>query len=356
VVHIATLSLLSTVAQCISLLVPNDGTIQILQSRSPFTSFGRKFVTQLYRHGNESNGEDAYIFWYASMLLSAISMVIAAMIPLGPQLYFPPQRVYTLKSVETAAKELGADPILAETTMRERKANVIGLVGSSLLGILLFDYSTKVVMLGYSSISLEIADLPILPATLRATTIFSNMRRRLYALKQAQSPNQTYLPSNWAAYQITVRVPFASTLIRIFPAVGTRFPSITEPQTIAPFHPLYLARSTPPWIKLLIQLAKANRNILLAEVVLSFLCAFPPYAPIFFLKRFIAWLESDPRRTGRPEAGGVLASFIMPITGIEGFSFERESDGWAWVYCAGIFGTTLLHHCGALHCFGFSRW
>jgi len=147
VVHIASLSLLSTVAQPISLLAPNDGTIQISQNQHSPDLIGRNFVAQLSLRGEPGKEEDPYLFWYTSLLLSAIAMIISATMPLGPPLYFPPERVYTLKSIEIAAKEYGQD-LNSATAPNERKANVTGLVGSSLLGILLFDYSTKVVMLG----------------------------------------------------------------------------------------------------------------------------------------------------------------------------------------------------------------
>jgi hypothetical protein len=343
VVHIASLCLLSTVAQCVSVLIPNDGTVQVSQHGYLPVSFGRKLVAQLHRRGEQGEEEDAYVFWYASVLLSAVAMTISAMMPLGPQLYFPPERVYTLKSIEAAAKERGED-LNSSVSMKRREANVTGLVGSSSFGVLLFDYSTKVVMLGYTSISLEIADLPILPANIRATSIFSHMRKRLYVLKQSQPPERT-APPEWATYNITIGVPYASALLRIFPAIGRHFPNITETRTITPLRPFSWS-SPPAWIQLLIQLGKANRNVLLAEVLLAFSAALTFYTPAFFLKRFITWLENDPRRAGGREARGPLSWLTIPSAGVDGLVVERESEGWAWVYCAGIFGTTAVMYCG----------
>jgi len=351
VVHIASLSLLSTLAQCISVLVPNDGTVQISNTSYYPSLFGPKMVSQLYRRdGQSEEEEDTYSFWHASVLLSAIVTLIAATMPLGPQLYFPPERVYTLKSIETAAKERGEDPAATAEQPKKRTANVTGLVASSSFGILLFDYSTKVVMLGFTSISLEIADLPILPANLRATSIFSNMRRRLYALKQAQPPKRAASPSKWAAYEITVGVPFASALARTFPALERRFPSITETRTIAPFRAFFRLGDLPPWTKLLVQLAKANRNVLLAEMALAFCCALMFYTPAFFLRKFITWLENDPRRVGREGTSGILSWLTVPGSIIDGVPVEREGNGWAWVYCAGIFGTTAIMYCESTPC------
>jgi hypothetical protein len=338
VVHIASLCLLSTVAQCVSVLVPNDGTVQVSQHGYFPVSFGLKSVAQLYRRGGQDEEQDVYAFWYASVLLSAVAMTISALMPLGPQLYFPPERVYTLKSIEAAAKERGEDPNSPASTKR-RKANVTGLVGCSSFGVLLFDYSTKVVMLGYTSISLEIADLPILPANIRAASIFSNMRKRVYALKQSQPPQRTAPPPQWATYEISIGVPFASALVRTFPALGRHLPNITETRTITPFRPF--SRSSPPaWIQLLIQLGKVNRNVLLAEVLLAFSAALTFYTPAFFLKKFITWLENDPRRAGGRETSGPLSWLTIPNADVDGLVVERESEGWAWVYCAGIFGTT----------------
>lgn len=71
-------------------------------------------------------------------------------------------------------------------------------VGASVWDTLLFSYTTKVVMLGYTSTSLEIADLPIVPGDMRATTIYATMRAATRRLKQLRIGSWTPKPgSGW---------------------------------------------------------------------------------------------------------------------------------------------------------------
>ncbi|KIM26711.1 hypothetical protein M408DRAFT_330465 [Serendipita vermifera MAFF 305830] len=336
IVHIASLATFSTLLQCISILVPNDGSVQISQTN--YTSAPLR--QQLYRRDEQDQEEELYLFWYASLVLSAIATAISSAMPLGPDLYFPPERVFTLKLLETAAKARGEAEADGHPTGKPSKqeANVTGVVGASCAGVLFFDYTTKVVMLGYTATSLETADLPILPADLRAPDIFAKMRRLIYSEKGTKRHHRD-TTSGWAAYSFSVGIPFANFFVRIFPALETRFPSITESKTIHPFSPILFFKDPPPWIKLLSQMGRANRNVLFAEAALAFSSALTFYTPAYFLKRLIVWLENDPNRAGRAPSG-IMSWLAMPGTDPRVPLLEQESRGWAWVYCAGIFGTT----------------
>jgi hypothetical protein len=83
--------------------------------------------------------------WYTVFALYFVALAVASSTPLGPTLYYPAQRIYDEKTI-------------AKTTNTTR-ANVSGAVSASVLGALLFSYSTSVVMLGNTSESLEIGDL-----------------------------------------------------------------------------------------------------------------------------------------------------------------------------------------------------
>ena len=109
--------------------------------------------------------------------------------------------------------------------------------------IVLFSYTTKVVMLGYTAESLEIGDLPIVPANMRAAVVFAKMKVaiRKYTLRRAPKPG-----SGWG---------LSYTLIC------------------------------------------ANAQILVIQVFLTLVCALMFYAPYFFLQRLVASLEEDPGRT-----------------------------------------------------------
>jgi hypothetical protein len=51
--------------------------------------------------------------------------------------------------------------------------------GASVWDVLLFSYTTKVVLLGNTAESLNIGDLPIVPGSMRATYLFRSMRSAL---------------------------------------------------------------------------------------------------------------------------------------------------------------------------------
>lgn len=102
------------------------------------------------------------IFLYATFILYIFQWIITSSIPRTAAVHFPPERIYN-------AKTLASNAPLAF-------ANVCGIVQASIASILLFSYTTPVVMLGYTSESLEIRDLPIVPADMRATPIYTIMR------------------------------------------------------------------------------------------------------------------------------------------------------------------------------------
>ena len=119
---------------------------------------------------------------------------------------------------------------------------------SNLTGTIFFQYTTAVVMLGYTAESLEIRDLPILPASFRATTIFTDFRQRI-------KKGATELPS---------------------------------------FMPWRVKRNSPADLGL--KLFMANKWALTALACLAATSATLFYVPAFFLQRFIRHLEQDPDR------------------------------------------------------------
>ena len=126
--------------------------------------------------------------------------------------------------------------------------------GASVWDFLLFSYTTKVVMLGYTSESLEIGDLPILEASMRATAIYAQMR---------------------AAFR-RFRLRIASW--RPTPGSG---------------------------IELVYRLARVNSGSLIAVVVLATVAAGMFYVPAMFLRGVVRYLEIDPERE-RKEWGFVF--------------------------------------------------
>ncbi|KAF8609600.1 multidrug resistance-associated ABC transporter [Ceratobasidium sp. AG-I] len=147
-VHTAAVSACGLVALSVAKLLP----------RTP------RFATQSETPQNVEN-----ILEWLVILLLAISTALASTIPRAPAVYFPPERVYLLKSLGSLAPET--------------RDNVVGEVQASVASVLLFSYVTPIVMLGYQSASMEIKDLPILKASMRAPHIYATMRSIIRRVK-----------------------------------------------------------------------------------------------------------------------------------------------------------------------------
>lgn len=140
-----------------------------------------------------------------------------------------------------------------------------------MLDFLLFSYTTKVILLGVTRESLEIGDLPIVTANMRATTLFYRMRTAIQRIRPR--------------------------------SLSPRFLNGTRWQW----------RPTPGsgWM-LMYRLAKVNLVPLNAQISLAIISALLFYAPAFFLRELVAFLERS--KTG-----------------------EEKNFRWGWVYCLGLF-------------------
>ncbi|KLO19365.1 multidrug resistance-associated ABC transporter [Schizopora paradoxa] len=167
--------------------------------------------------------------WYLTFALVFVEFWIATRTKRGPKLHYPSSAIYSEK-------------ILAGTTT-VMEDNVCGITDASPWDIILFSYTTKVVMLGYTAQSLEIGDLPIVPANMRAAYLFAKMKVavRKFKLRRSLKPG-----SGWG---------LSYTLIR------------------------------------------ANSSTLVIQIILTLICALLFYVPYFFLQKLVASLEEDPDRT-----------------------------------------------------------
>lgn len=118
-------------------------------------------------------------------------------------------------------------------------------------------------MLGYTAESLEIGDLPILSFDMRATHLFRKMRNAMRSIKPV--------------------------VLRWKPKPGSGF-------------------------QVGIRLFKLNAYLLFLQMGLTAIVAALYYVPIFFLRRLIAYLETDPQRLHR-EWGVVFALGIL-VSGV----------------------------------------
>lgn len=184
--------------------------------------------------------------WYTVLALYFIVTVIVFTIPMGPPLHFPSDILYSEKVLKT-------------TTNRDEN-NVCGVVGASVWSYLLFNYTTKVVMLGYTSESLEIGDLPVVPANMRGTHLYASMRHTIRNVKWGLRWWRPRVGSGWELGYRLLRV-------NIVPLIGL---------------------------------------VLLAAVSA---CLF--YAPPLFLKQVVTYLESDPNREDRSWGWFYLAGMVF---------------------------------------------
>ncbi|KAK7061300.1 multidrug resistance-associated ABC transporter [Favolaschia claudopus] len=109
-------------------------------------------------------------FPYTVLFLYIVLALTTLNTPLGPALHYPLSAIYPEDVVETA-------------TISETEENVTGVVGSSPWGTLYFSYIGKVVSLGARADGLELGDLPIMPAYLRATLNYEGLKTMVQRFK-----------------------------------------------------------------------------------------------------------------------------------------------------------------------------
>jgi ABC-type multidrug transport system fused ATPase/permease subunit len=169
--------------------------------------------------------------WIAEAVIYSIVCVIAFTTPTAPRYHFPPKQIYSLNVVDAITNQ--------------DVHNVCGSTGASLWDMLLFSYSTKVVMLGNTSEQLEVGDLPVVPADMRSTYQYSLMKA---AIRRVQLRIR-----NWT------------------PPVGSGW-------------------------NLAWQMASINLWALFTLVFFSATSAILFYVPYYFLQRVVRYLENDPDR------------------------------------------------------------
>ncbi|EIW78464.1 multidrug resistance-associated ABC transporter [Coniophora puteana RWD-64-598 SS2] len=160
--------------------------------------------------------------------------VLAWSTPTGPALFYPPEDIYTDK--------------ISQATTNLSDENVCGYMGASSWSFMLFSYTTKVVNIGYNSASLDIADLPIVPLTMRSTYLYAQMKT---VMRRTRLRFCGWRPRPGSGWQLMYR------------------------------------------------LIRANFIALVALLSLAVVAAVMYYAPPYFLEKVVQYLESDPERSDR---------------------------------------------------------
>lgn len=189
--------------------------------------------------------------WYALVGLYTVACGVVFTTPLGPPLHYPASDIYSEKTVEaiTNTDEANVCGVIG-TYCTKRSCSHPNQVPSdaSPWDTLLFSYTTKVVWLGNIAESLDIGDLPIVPANIRATYNYARMRRAMRDIR-----------------------------LRIFswkPTPGNGW-------------------------NLAYCLLRLNQRVFFAEFLLAAASAVLFYSPPLFLQKLVAFLEADPTRENK---------------------------------------------------------
>ena len=201
-------------------------------------------------------GTPQRIVWYMSLVLWLVSFWLSVHMRRGPSLHFPPERIY-------------ADKVVAGTTTFSED-NVCGIVGASPWEVILFSYTTKLVMLGYTAKSLEIGDLPIVPGNMRASSLFSRMNIALRRFRWHSA-------AKGSGWQLAYRI------------------------------------------------LRVNSSSIIIQLALVIVSATLFYTPAFFLRQFVRYLEGDPERKD-PSWGWVYCACLFAFNVISSFVTNQLWD------------------------------
>lgn len=222
-----------------------------------------------------ADAADSFVWLRLAVIaVYALAGFVSATTPTGPFLHFDHKDIYLPKEVSAAtnhdyANVTGVTGQSFFEFMYILQAYYDNL-GSSPWDTLFFSYTTKVVMLGNIAESLEIADLPVVPASMRSIPNYTQMTKTLRTV--------TLKIRSWS------------------PKVGSGW-------------------------NLGYKLIHLNRVGLFAQMLLASSSASLYYVPPFFLNRLIAYLEADPDRK-TPAWGWVYA---VGLFGTSAFQYLRKS-------------------------------
>lgn len=186
--------------------------------------------------------------WHTRLVLYMITCVMTITTRQGPPLRYPLNRIYAEKTVlagTSAAEENVSGSVGMRIRLCPESSSLPSHAGDSILGCLLFSYTTKVVWLGNTAASLEVADLPVVPGDMRATYNYSKMRR---AMREIQLRIGSWRPRTGSGWTLAYRM------------------------------------------------LRLNRFIITVMMVLAAVAACLFYTPALFVRLFVAYLEVDQDR------------------------------------------------------------
>ena len=233
---------------------PNDHSDSILHLTTlltvVFLLLGSAAILPSTRPPIVTSIEDGYILlglWYGLVGIYGIACFIAYTTPLGPPLHYPPSDIYSEKTVQsiTNTDEENVCGIISMFLSFFAPLFLSTHADGSPWDILLFSYTTKVVWLGNLAESLEIGDLPIVTADMRATYNYARMKK---ALREINLRVFSWSPTPGSGWLLAYR------------------------------------------------LVRLNYVAFTAELLLAAVSAVLYYSPPFFLQKLVKYLEVDPQR------------------------------------------------------------
>lgn len=195
-IHLSTILFITWFCQLLDVILPAEGDL--------FSTIGSDTV----KVSKEYRTLQILLALQPVLLLPAL--VLAIVIPRGPALHFPAEKIFTPKTLETLkerhAEQLATDPNAPRIpdALNPRIPNVTTEVQSGVWGAILFSYATPVIWKGYTALSMDLWDLPLPKANMRSMNQFRKMKEAYGATQKkrkgrsANTPWIDRLPAGWS--------------------------------------------------------------------------------------------------------------------------------------------------------------
>lgn len=217
-IHLCTILFITWFSQFMDVILPSQEDL--------FSTIGQN-------NGKSSSKEHRtlQILLALQPLLVLPATILAFFIPRGPALHFPAEKIFTPKTL-TTLKERHAEQVLADPStpsipdvLNPRIPNVTSEVQSGVWGALIFSFATPVIWKGYTSLSMDLWDLPLPRAGLRSMNLFRKFKEEYGATQKKRRGRQDRerwidrLPAGWSLLIKVFKVNKTLFLVRKYPMI-----------------------------------------------------------------------------------------------------------------------------------------
>jgi hypothetical protein len=216
-IHLSTILSITWFCALLDVILPAEGDL--------FSTIGSNTIPKEYR--------TLQILQALQPILLLPALALALVIPRGPALHFPAEKIFTPKTLETLkerhAERVAADPNAPRIpdALNPRIPNVTTEVQTGVWGAILFSYATPVIWKGYTALSMDLWDLPLPKANMRSMNQFRKIKEAYGATQKkrkgrhANAPWIDRLPAGWSLLIKVFRVNSGLFLAREFPSART---------------------------------------------------------------------------------------------------------------------------------------